>query len=337
MPAKSSDLCPAIKLSPDRNHSLDSIKGLAIIGVLLLHSSFGSRFSLETLAVQALLAHLFDWSVLAFFFTSGWLHKNHSSFGELLGKRFRSLLVPFFVYNILYNGIFKGLDAVGFWDPGHLSVCASSIWLWPFQSPGFQLYFLPFLFAAAVLASVVAGLGSRSEVPLYGGLVLLALAFYLDRGFPPVSHGPEWFKLPLYLASFALGVILRRKAYLFLPPLGLVCCVLSVVLVLLVFSVAGVSLLVPPLLLWGIAGVPGIGNANWLARLGQHSGCVYLWHTPVLLPVLTLVGFRFHVPSLGNFFLALALTLAGCLLLRWGLDKTWQIFFHRPPPRWLTL
>src|ERR1700692_3117043 len=92
---------------------LDILRGVAIFGVLVLHSGFEGRFTKETLAVQAIMARLFDWSVLAFFFSSGFLHDRSVPFTITLKKRLVSLLVPFFLYNLFYNLCFAAIDVFG--------------------------------------------------------------------------------------------------------------------------------------------------------------------------------------------------------------------------------
>src|SRR5436190_8522559 len=96
----------------NRIPELDILRGVAIFGVLLIHSSFEGRFGRETIAVQSVLAGLFDWAVLAFFFSSGFLHDQSASFAATLKKRFLSLLAPFFLYNALYNLCFAATDVL---------------------------------------------------------------------------------------------------------------------------------------------------------------------------------------------------------------------------------
>ncbi len=92
---------------------LDILRGAAIFGVLVIHSSFKGRFNQETLAVQAIMARLFDWAVLAFFFSSGFLYDSSVPFTMAVRKRSVSLLVPFLLYNAFYNLFFVGTGDLG--------------------------------------------------------------------------------------------------------------------------------------------------------------------------------------------------------------------------------
>jgi hypothetical protein len=322
----------------NRMPELDTLRGVAIFGVLILHSSFTSRFSEQTLAIQALLARLFDWAVLAFFFSSGFLYTRSLSFPVTLKKRCMSLLIPFLLYNVFYNLCFAGAEAMH-WLPAEESVSTSiPLISGLFRSPAFQLYFLPYLFLVSVGICGLDKLYRRHHEWVYRVLLLSTLGFYMWHGYPEVSHGPAMVKLPLYLAAFLVGVmgrpVLERESvnpWLFATTLGILLCILPLM------RLPVISLAVPPFMVGLAKAIPKMANSKLLLSMGMMSGSIYVWHTPLVLPALTRLLAGIGVPSLFVFFGSLALTLAACMFLRSGLDWFFGQLLKKPTPRYITL
>jgi peptidoglycan/LPS O-acetylase OafA/YrhL len=318
--------------------AVDIMRGVAICGVLVIHSSFVGRFDSETLAVQAALMRLFDWAVAAFFFSSGLMHDSAAAFGTVFRRRLLSLLVPFFFYNLVYNLCFAGISATGLAGHSGLGLNVGSLATIFFESPAFQLYYLPYLFLVSVGVSGLNGIGGCKQRGMYLSLLALALAFYVVRGYPVKSHGPAMENLPLYLASFLIGVLNRP---ILLEPLSrpwLLASALAVTLALLSFSwFHALDLLVPPLLVAVAGAVRGIRESRLLPLIGGMSGSIYVWHTPVMLPLITRTLARCGLPSMINFFGSMVLTLAACVLLRQGMDLIFERGFKRRCPRYITL
>lgn len=317
---------------------LDIVRGMAIFGVLVLHSSFEGRFTRDTLAVQAIMARFFDWAVLAFFFSSGCLHDRLVPFTITLKKRWVSLLVPFFLYNALYNSCFVAIDSLGLVHKGDFKVNADLLAAGLFRSPAFQLYFLPYLFIVSIGVCALEKLIPRRYGWVYLVLSALVLAFYLDRGYPEASYGPELDKLPLYLAAFLIGVV---GGPFFKKPVAwpwVMVAALVVALGVIVFlQFREVSLLVPPLVV-GVAGAARwIRESKPLLSLGAMSGSIYVWHTPVMLPAITTLFAYVGVPSLFNLFGSIGLALVTCILLRRGLDALFVQVTKKQTPRYITL
>jgi fucose 4-O-acetylase-like acetyltransferase len=328
----------SMPITRNRVPELDVLRGVAILGVLVLHSRFTGRLSERSLAAQALLARLFDWAVLAFFFSSGFLHARSVSFTMTVKKRFMSLLVPFFFYNVLYNLLFAVAKAAGWLHLGEPE--SKPIWLASglIRSPAFQLYFLPYLFMVSVAICGFDKLVRRHNEWGYGGILFFVLGFYIWRGYPDVSHGPALDKLPLYLAAFLIGVMgrpfLERRSVnpsLIAAGFGIVLCILALAR----FPV--VSLAVPPLFVRLAGVVPKLANSKLLLAMGVMSGSIYVWHTPLLLPAFTRLLARLGVPSLIVLFGSLALTLAACMVLRCGLNWFFARVLNRRAPRLITL
>lgn len=329
---------PSATAGDNRIAQVDVLRGIAIFGVLVLHSNFTSRFSEQALAVQGTMARLFDWAVLAFFFCSGFLHKKTDSLAVTAKKRFVSLMIPFFLYNAFYNLAFAVLARFGLVSSqqadGNLARLAVAL----ISSPAFQLYFLPYLFLISVGICALDKLTQRHGRTFYGGLLVLAAAFYAWRGYPEISHGHAWEKIPLYVSMFLAGIMARPflersrgNAYGIAIVFGIVLCVLF-------FSRRPfASVLVPPVLLAWIMAAPGIARSKLLMLMGRMSGSIYVWHTPLLLPFATILLARLRAPSLVVLFGSLLLTLCACLVLRAGLDWFFERALGRRAARFITL
>jgi len=317
---------------------MDLVRGVAIFGVLVLHSRFSGRFTPETLAIQTLLARLFDWSVLAFFFSSGFLHDRSAPVSVTLKKRFISLLVPFFFYNALYNLFFLVGEASGLVPGRPLELNSKLLATCFFQSPGFQLYFLPYLFVISTGVCAVDKLIFLHGKTAYRLLLGLVLGFYVYTGYPEFSYGPDYSRVPLYLAVFLVGVISRPFFAQRFLSVWMTIALLGVVLALLMVSrLPIVSFAVPPLLVGLARTIPRLKHSNPLVSMGAISGSIYLWHTPLLLPAFASLLAHLGIPSPLVLFGCLSLTLVTCVLLRIALDRFFEHLFKRPTPRFITL
>ena len=262
-------------MNRNRIGELDFLKGLSILGVLVLHSSFAGRFNQQTMVVQAIMMRFFDWAVLGFFFSSGFLHDRSVPFLTTFKKRFVALMVPFFLYNLFYNLCFWGIAVTGLAPVGTLELTHQSLFSGLFWSPGFQLYFLPYLLLISVGISGLEKLGGGRYQWAYGGLLLLIAAFYFVRGYPAISNGSDVNKLPMYLAMYLIGILYQPLFKLPGIKMWMIAVTLVAVLTTLVcFRFGEVSLLVPPLLL-ALAGVcPPLWHGNPLLRMGEMSGSI---------------------------------------------------------------
>ena len=319
---------------------LDCLRGLAIFGVLVLHSCFENRFTRETMVVQTIMARLFDWSVLAFFYCSGYLHDRSVPFAVAVKKRAKSLLLPFFLYNALYAMFFAVAIPMNWVQ--NVSFEINSHWLANglVLSPAFQLYFLLYLFLISTFVSGVDELPKPYDGWVYWFLLAMVLAFYLIRGYPESSCGQYYTRIPLYLAAFLAGAISRPffEQHLKNNHAWMLAVALVTVLVMLVYlQRLCLSLMVPPLLVGLARTVPKIMNSRVLLLMGALSGSIYLWHTPILLPACTRLLAHFGVPSLINLFASIGLTVVICLLVRLGFDSFYNKVLKTHPPRYITL
>ncbi len=98
---------------------IDAVKAVAIIGVMVAHMSFESRFSDGAMDFIRVVQIILGWCVLAFFFCSGLLAKEIKNIEEArryIHKRFIRLVVPCVVFSITYRVIRCGLYLTGRFD-----------------------------------------------------------------------------------------------------------------------------------------------------------------------------------------------------------------------------
>lgn len=308
------------------------MRGIAIVGVIFLHSNFQSRFDSQTLALCEILAIWFDWAVLAFFFLSGLLLDEKQGSVWFLKKRFHSLVIPFLFYNLFYNIAFGVMEALTGKDFVDYQQGFSAIWLSFLSSPAFQLYFLPYLFIILVGAFYLCKL---IEERWHGWLLIIGfavmVAFYQRLGWPEDSHGPEWIKLPLYSVALLSGVVGRTVLYK--KNISVVIAFLLICIFLTTHQLCLRSLLIPPLLYLAVSFIHFLRESKLLQEIGRSSGAIYLWHTPIMLPAFTTILAFCQVPAMMNLAMSLILTVSVCILFRRGITqlsiKFLEIKVHR--------
>lgn len=321
----------------ERQLSIDWLRGVAIVGVLILHSGFESRFNDYTLHVWQFTAICFDWSVLAFFFTSGILRNTELTVTETISKRYRSLLIPYFLYHVLYTLLFFLIAQHEIAIEREQIASLVGQLFSPWSSPAFQLYFLPVLFAVTIVGRIIS-FGACSCSAWTQRLIIASIvSYYVLTTFPEWAHGAEPQKWPLYLAMFLMGALCRDGYKFHKNKISFVWvdCVAALVALLATHGSAWV-MLVPPAL-WFLAKSARSRFIQPLAKtLGRSSGSIYLWHTPLLLPAITILFDRIGFPPFANWILSIAVTLGACLAFRYAINRVFLHFRGTPCPRWIT-
>jgi hypothetical protein len=253
-------------------------------------------------------------------------------------KRAVSLLIPFCLYNLIYNFSFVAMEALGWIPKGTIELNSHLLYTGLFQSPAFQLYFLPYLFLISTGVGGLEKLGQGRYNRVYFAIFLLVILFYLDQGYPTISHGSDYHKLPMYLAMYLIGLICRPFIGMsFAAPWMIMAALAAVLCILVFFRFCEVSLLVPPLLLALAGAVRPVCQIKPLLYLGEMSGSIYVWHTPLVLPAVTRLLAGCGIPSILNLMGSIVLALAICLLARQGLDSMFVILTKKPAPKYITL
>lgn len=280
-----------------RDQSLDMLKGLAILGVLLAHMGSGDRFD----GLLGLLQFLLGWCVTAFFYASGAVTRlpNSDPLAYVLGRAKR-LLIPFAIFavggNIL---VVSGVMAGAIYNPEIASKGWPAVWA-AIYSP--QLYFLPLLF---VVSSTWALLNQRINTTTRTLIVFALIPWVWIHSYEGTGYGNYLFLYPIYIAAFVIAQASpTQRRYLSIPLL-----------------VSGFAELVLRGQFYSghIAVVIWLGVAfeqPWARRilplkwLGVASGAIFLWHCPVILPLISKLSGRLMpavAQSLG-FLIALVVT-----------------------------
>lgn len=281
-----------------RNDAIDALKGLAILGVLVLHAQF-NRFDSDTRAVVTAANAWVQWSVPAFFFAAGLLTRTPMYSGALwafLRARTVRLSIPFIAFTLLYKLLQIPLATLGLVPK----------WEWGVAG-GPQLYFLPFLLAVTILVAVfvVAVRGRKSLLVL--GIALMAVPTIILVP-DTQTHGPHLSLLGLYASSYLAGVSVAAGCRITSSILVLVAS--SIMVVWVADNANMIAVVVSPLLYLFLCRFRPAALTRPFLWLGRWSGAIYVWHTPLLMPAVSILA----VKVLGGGFAALALTLTATLL-----------------------
>jgi|GEM_PF-6666135 len=310
-------------LVKERNITIDSIKGLAILGVVLAHMQFKSRFCQETLDYLLFFHKIFIWCVLAFFFASGFFQKKiGTSLGLrdyllLKGKR---LLVPAVSFSLLYKClilllmVFREINSV-------LAVPSTPLEMVKFlffPAPP-QFYFLYYLFF--ILLGHFALQIWFSDLTIF----LISVVGYLvgvhALGTPNYLFGDFTSNIPSYFVQVSLGFVIASDESIFRKKLYLVSFVL--VLCIQCFSYAQVAyliMIVPVFLYYSLSKLKMSKYLKTFNFLGKHSSSIFVWHTPIVSPILNIILSKLFTSP----FITVPLTIGGAVFVSLALAKLCQ-------------
>ncbi len=277
----------------------------------MAHMSFESRFSESALGLIANIQFLLGWCVLAFFFCSGLLARSVESAKEArlsIQKRFLRLVVPCVVFSVTYRLIRCGLFLTGWfsWEspfPSHISDMLGFI----FQPVGPQFYFLYNLFAISVVTLLLDWILPRKYLFWISSIFLMV--FYGFFTLPSRAYGPEIELIPLYSFIYILGIACSDKN--FRKRWSGVLCFITVGGVALISQNWIVGYVAVPYGLWVIfRQIPWMAKVFSRTYLGKYSSAIYVWHAPIIMPLLSILCVR----VLGGTSFVLVPILIGTLL-----------------------
>jgi hypothetical protein len=309
---------------------LDACKALAIVGVVCIHSL--DDWDPATMSLALLLWRLAGFSVLLFFFVSGWLFKAWTPVPlPLRLERAGQLLKVWLIWGVLY--LLAGLLAL---RVGAIERIPNLFtFSYPFFIFSYQIYFLLLLAGFSAAYALLLWMEHRNVLspPLALSLDLVVLAALLlgqiPAGWPAFPHGHQVDRVPTYAAAFLYGVVVSRtrsEAACELSPVWrrLVPLLPGALILLAALRwptmLGQVSpwffLLLPPSLplLRGLMRAP-TPLRRLLPLLAGFSGWIFLAHHPLLLPLIRRFFRLLHFPDLLNYLSALFLALLLPILL----------------------
>ncbi len=309
-----------------RDQAVDFLRGILILGIVLLHFGvlvlYGARGLSASVYLALILNQFFHCGVPGFIFLSGYV--NAQRFGGYPStrvfylKRFRSLFLPYVLVNLVYV-VWAALS------PSHIGPHSLKEFFFQFFLEGadWPLYFVPLIAQCYLVLPVFFRFASQSS--RFRSLVLVALlaihviiglfCYYNDFSFLFFRHSvffyPLYWSIYLYFGIFLglhadLGVVLQKLKVSVVPALlGITVLVYFAVSQVLMpgqrgFSphVMSLSYFRPPLMAINGAVIvllammlsarhsPSQKYFNWM---GRRSYYIFLWHM-ILLRVLWEIG-----------------------------------------------
>jgi peptidoglycan/LPS O-acetylase OafA/YrhL len=296
-----------------RSPAIDSLKALAILGVVVIHIPATGRFESSAWNVVLIVQGAFEWCVMAFFFVSGLVSFPHPGAmpelqGSFIKKRFKRLLVPYFCFSWLYKSAMIGLSYGGrigtakYTIPADLEQWASFV-LMP-AAP--QMYFLLILFGVQLIGLGCWRCSSVKWLPVLIS-VLFIVPFLSPLQLSPLQplHGFRFNVLPLYMGSYLLGYFTGgRSVRTSVWVMAVLTVLMSFIGFCSGFGLGVLNLVLPGWLYFGLC----LPIAGWLTGplswLGKKSGSIYVWHAPLITSAVTLIV----VKLFGNGIFSIALT-----------------------------
>jgi hypothetical protein len=307
---------PAVAASgTSRRVDVDCLKGIAIVGVVLVHLEYPTRLSSESMAIVHGCQDIFGWCVMAFFFCSGLLTRRipqtAKEFGLWIGRRVKRLLLPCLVFSIAYKVALIALSQTNLFHWSYAFPANLRGWVaWLLVPASPQFYFLPFLFGISSICCLLLALVRQAWL-LWGA----ATALFLLLGFwsPSQPHGSAPILLIAYAYCYIMGLLTEMVAL----PAGLwLATNLTLSIAAAVFWQNPFFLypLAPLILLRVIQKAGATTRTTGLPFLGQSSAAIYVWHAPLLLPFCSVVchwllGARLELLQI---FFTLGATIALC-------------------------
>ncbi len=319
------------KESDNRLLYLDTIRGLAIIFVICVHTlSYNAHLGEPIHKIVSFIVGTI--SVPIFFFVDGFLFsriysKKEHCYSNYLIKSAKRLIIPWLLFTCLYTFIRLVAEYYNvLQDRIIIGNSYQNILLILYTSQvSIQLYFLLSLFFVRILSCLTC-LIVRSNLlittMLCSAFVVLFRYyehkiygfFYVEGGFDPVFAGLVGLQYYLY------GVLVER----FLPIISRHSR----------FIVAVCVLLMPPLILFAYDTVVGktiidfiyltscfifilvnVPEEKFFSRIGRRTMGIYLFHSPIIIKTFSLIALRYIFEPILSFMLIAGLTFTVSFLI----------------------
>jgi fucose 4-O-acetylase-like acetyltransferase len=294
---------------------IDLFRHFLAICVIVQHMR-SSRYSDETNASLQSFADYVDGAVAGFFLLSGYFWRQPASLRVFLAKQSVRLLVPFFIFSLLYA---VALSVLG--KKSLLEGISNTLFL---QGAGMQLYFLPMLLlVSGGFAATQSAIGDRYRQSKFviaaSAILLTVLCLYLPTN---SSTGPNYALLPFYALAYVVGVLLRLNGE---GPTTAVVVFAAGVVGFWDKRFADISLI--SLLFYLFFRISDFLPEKRL----PGSGGVYLLHTPIINFAISIALVSAGITELANASFTVAVTYVVCLML------TLAYIYALPKYRWLLL
>lgn len=187
-----------------RFDEIDIIKGIAILLVIMGHSFCNFPIDLSTTTPVWLQNFVYTAQMPVFFIASGFLFKSAESWSDFLGKKFKRILLPYLVFNVVAIGL--KVVAESFSRSGEEDVIAKLFSLT--YGGGYW-----FLYALMVIMIVCRLSAHRAYLPFLATASVVA-TLLMPEGAPQIVS-----RICYYTAFFILGINIK-KVYHWVVGLG---------------------------------------------------------------------------------------------------------------------
>jgi hypothetical protein len=256
-----------------RNHTIDFLKCICIIGVVLHHCS-NRRLLPEVREIFSYVAYLTDWCVIGFIGLSGFLEGRKTVASEdwkaYVNRDCKRLLLPFFVLTFIYSGTFQLADLCGFQlrssVPATFTGKFINTLLCRESGVAEQLYFLPLLLSIRLASRIAIRILPVIFVAITGYILLFEDELHLTGISPGTCLlGMQAYILGLLASNNAkYAIVMAIATGLFV---GLKVHNWQIIVGLLLSTIGSVYKLEVPL----------------CNLVGSAAGTIFAYHTPVLL------------------------------------------------------
>jgi len=301
------------------NFGIDIYKHILAIFVIIMHMT-SHRYSPSFIIDLENFHNYIDGAVAGFFLVSGYYFKEKHSFKDMFVKNFKRLIIPYFIFSIIYTFILSII--------GKEEVIIGIIKTITFHGASMQLYFLPYLFFIRIAYWLYLKITSKFSNYQYMIILLALILLFICYNFPVISStGSNYLLIPFYFLAFVIGYIYKilqldnQKNFIYL------------MLLILFFIMIGTQDprfydLTFMLVLFHIFLL--LGHVLPKRRF-PGSGGVYLLHTPIINFSFSALLQKFGIIDFANCVLSVFLTYIFCLFLVY----TWIRYMDKY--RWIIL
>ena len=295
-----------------RYGGIDAMKHLLAIFVIIIHTWSNSRYGSEMLSTYSILVNLINGAVFGFFLISGYFSKPQINLKKFAQKKFKRLIIPFFIFSTIY--------AIAMTVLGHGKTLTEYLYsVVTLHGTAMQLYFLPYLFLIELIIIFFLNkrFGSKNFIYLlFLFLNILVLIFHTDN-----STGSELKLIPFYISAYLLGILWRKIS------------TAQKLLIILLYLIVGLlydERLLDALLMINIFQI-FINLSKYFPPTIPGSGGVYILHTPILNFLISIILLNIGIQNWYNLIFTVILTYLSCILI------TYLFIKFYPKYKWILL